>query len=217
MSSRLLGLVVAPLLAGAVVASDAPRPFQIDRAHSEINFTAYAPLLDAHGFFDSFTVNVAFDPDTVANSTVEILIDPKFINTRAARRDAHLKTCDFFCVDSFPQIAFKSNKVTRVGPDRYNVDGTITMRGVTKPLTIPGRLVFNEGGRARFNGTFKLNRKDFGVNGNGGGGIIDDTVDVAFNFTLGDPAMRRGRGGPGAPPPPASAAPGTPPAAPRGQ
>lgn len=212
MSRRFLGLFVAPLLAGAAVTSDAPRPFQIDRAHSEINFTAYSPLLDAHGFFDSFTVNVAFDPDTVANSTVEILIDPKFINTRAARRDSHLRTCDFFCVDSFPQIAFKSTKVTRVGPDRYSIDGTFTMRGVTKPLTVPGRMVMNEQGRARFNGTFKVNRRDFGVNGQGGGGIIDDTVDVAFNFTLRDPAMRRQ-----GPPPPAAGAPGTPPAAPRGQ
>lgn len=189
MSLRLLFIPLAALIGFGTAG---PRPFSIDRSHSEINFTAYSPLLDAHGFFDSFTVNVAFDPDTVTNSTVEILIDPRSINTRGARRDNHLRSCDFFCVDSFPMIRFQSKQVTRVGPDRYRIDGEITMRGVTRPLSVPGRMVFNEGGRARFNGSFKVDRRDFGVNGQGGGGIIDDTVDVAFNFTLADPTMRRG-------------------------
>jgi polyisoprenoid-binding protein YceI len=201
MSFRSFGLLAAPLLAGAVLVSSGPRPFEIDRSHSEINFVAESPLLDAHGFFDTFTVVVAFDPDTVQNSTVQITIDPRYINTRNTRRDNHLKSCDFFCVDSFPQISFLSTKVTRVGPDRVNIDGTFTMRGVTKPLTVPARIVMNEGGRARFNGAFDLNRRDFGVNGQGGGGIIKDTVHVAFNFTLRDPAMRR-QGAPPAPPTP---------------
>src|SRR6478609_7665252 len=156
MSFRLASLLGVPLLAGAVMVSSGPRPFEIDRAHSEINFVAEAPFLDAHGFFDTFTVAVSYDPDTVQNSTVLITIDPRWVNTRNSRRDNHLKTCDFFCVDSFPQITFKSTKVTKVGPDRVNIDGTITMRGVTKPLQVPARIVMNEGGRARFNGTFDL-------------------------------------------------------------
>jgi polyisoprenoid-binding protein YceI len=212
MSVAILRQAVLPLVAAVGIATAGPRPFEIDRSHSEINFIAESPFLDAHGFFDTFTVAVSYDPDTVQNSSVQITIDPRSVNTRNARRDNHLKTCDFFCADSFPQITFQSTKVTRVGPDRLSIDGNFTMRGVTRALTVPARMVFSEGGRARFNGAFDLNRRDFGVNGQGGGGIIKDTVHVAFNFTLRDPAMRRG--GPGAP---GQGAPAIPPAPPRGQ
>jgi polyisoprenoid-binding protein YceI len=203
MSLRFLLVPIAAVLGFGAVG---PRPFNIDRSHSEINFVAEAKLLDAHGFFDTFTVNVAFDPDTITNSTVQITIDPKYINTRNTRRDGHLKSCDFFCVDSFPLITYQSRSVTRVGPDRYRIEGDLTMRGVTKPVSVPARMVFNEPGSARFSGTFDVNRRDFGVNGQGGGGIINDSIHVSFNFSLRDPAMRRQ-----GPPPPAGA-PGAPPA-----
>jgi polyisoprenoid-binding protein YceI len=194
-----------PVLAGAIgLAATAPKPYDIDRAHSEITFVANARLFDATGFFDTFTVNVAFDPDTIVNSTVQIVIAPQYVNTRNASRDRHLRSCDFFCVDSFPAITFQSSAITRVGPDRYNIDGAITMRGVTKPLTVPARMIFVEGGRARFNGGFWINRRDFGVNGQGGGGIIHDSVEVKFNFSLRDPAMRRGGQAPAAPTAPAT-------------
>jgi len=212
MSFRLFSLLGVPALAGAVLVSTGPRPFEIDRSHSEINFIAEAKLLDVHGFFDSFTVNVAFDPDTIANSTVQILIDPHYVNTRNTRRDGHLKSCDFFCADSFPGITFQSKQVSRIGPDRYRIDGDLTMRGITKPMSVPARMYFNENGGARFGGQLEINRRDFQINGNGGGGIINDSIHVSFNFTLRDPAMRRG--GPGAP---ATQPPATPPAAPRGQ
>lgn len=212
MSVVLLRNVVLPLAAAVGIAAAGPRPFTIDRSHSEINFVVEAKLLDVHGFFDSFTVNVQFDPDTVANSTVQILIDPRSINTRSNRRDNHLRTCDFFCVDSFPGITFQSKRVTRVGPDRFRIDGDITMRGITRELSVPARMMFNEPGGARFSGQFDLNRHDFAINGDGGGGIINDSIHVSFNFTLRDPAMRRG--GPGAPGQPA---PANPPVPPRGQ
>lgn len=190
MSFRLL---VVPLAAAIELASAGPRPFVIDRSHSEINFIAEAVLLDAHGGFDSFTVDLAFDPDSVTNATVRITIDPATINTRSAGRDRHLRSCDFFCVDSFPQIVFQSKSVTRVGPDRFRIDGDFTMRGVTKPLSVPARMVFNETGRARFNGAFDLNRRDFGVNGQGArGNLIQDSIHVGFNFTLRDAALQRG-------------------------
>lgn len=192
MSLRILLLPVA----AAISLAAGPRPFDLERSHSEINFVANARLLDAHGFFDTFTVVVAFDPDSVVNSTVTIEIDAQSINTRNSRRDRHLRSCDFFCVDSFPKITFQSERVTRVGPDRYRIDGTFTMRGVTRPMSVPARMVFNEGGSARFNGEFDLDRTDFGVSYSGVGNPIADTVHVAFNFTLRDPAARR------SPPPP---------------
>ena len=196
MSFRLLLLPVAAYLG---FASADPRPYSIDRAHSEINFVVEAKLLDVHGFFDSFTVVTQLDPDSVTKSSVRITIDPRYVNTRITRRDNHLRTCDFFCVDSFPAITFQSRQVTRVGPVNYRIDGDLTMRGVTRPMSIPARMLYNDPGAARFTGQFDINRRDFGIDGDGGGGIINDSVHVAFSFALRDPAMRRG--GPGAPAP----------------
>ncbi len=192
MSFRLLLLPFAALIG---LASAGPRPYNIDRAHSEIKFVVEAKLLDVHGFFDSFTVVTQLDPDSIAKSSVLITIDPRYVNTRATRRDNHLRTCDFFCVDSFPTITFQSKQVTRVGPVNYRIDGDLTMRGITKPMSIPARVMYNDPGSARFTGQFDINRRDFSINGDGGGGIINDSVHVEFSFALRDPAMRRGGGG----------------------
>ena len=196
MSFRMLLLTFAALIG---LVSAGPRPFNIDRSHSEINFVVEAKFLDVHGFFDSFTVVTQLDPDSITKSSVQITIDPRYVNTRITRRDNHLRTCDFFCVDSFPTITFQSKQVTRVGPVNYRIDGDLTMRGITKPVSIPARMLYNDPGAARFTGQFDINRRDFSINGDGGGGIINDSVHVEFSFALRDPAMRRG--GPGGPPP----------------
>lgn len=204
-----LRLLLVPFAAVVGLVSAGPRPFNIDRAHSEINFVVEAKFLDVHGFFDTFTVNLAFDPDTITKSTVQIVIDPRYVNTRITRRDNHLRSCDFFCVDSFPTITFQSKQVTKVGPVNYRIDGDLTMRGITKPMSIPAKMLYNDPGSARFTGNFDIDRRDFAINGDGGGGIINDSVHVEFSFALRDPAMRRG--GPAGPPQ------GAPPAPPRGQ
>lgn len=190
-----LRLLLLPFAAAIGLVGTGPRPYNIDRAHSEINFVVEAKFLDVHGFFDTFTVNVQFDPDTVTRSSVQITIDPRYVNTRINRRDNHLRSCDFFCVDSFPAITFQSKQVTRVGPVNYRIDGDLTMRGVTKPMSIPAKMLYNDPGAARFTGTFDINRRDFDINGDGGGGIINDSVHVEFSFALRDPAMRRGASG----------------------
>ena len=203
-----LRLLLVPFAALIGLLSAGPRPFNIDRSHSEINFVVEAKFLDVHGFFDSFTVVTQLDPDSITNSSVRITIDPRYVNTRITRRDNHLRTCDFFCVDSFATISFQSRQVTRVGPVNYRIDGDLTMRGTTRPMSIPARMLYNDPGAARFTGQFDINRRDFNINGDGGGGIINDSVHVEFSFALRDPAMRRG--GPGAPPPGAQP-PATPP------
>jgi len=162
----------------------APRPYALDPAQSEITFLAISRLDNAHGSFGAFTADVAFDPDTIANSTVRIVIGAASLATGIDRRDHHLKTCDFFCVDSFPQIVFQSQKVTRVGPDKYNIGGSLTIRGITRPMTIPARMITNEPAAARFTGEFDMDRRDFGLGYSSVMNPINDTVHVAFNFAL---------------------------------
>ena len=161
-----------------------PRPYTLDPTQSEITFLAVSRLDDAHGSFGTFSADVAFDPDTIANSSVRIVIGAASIATGSDRRDHHLKSCDFFCVDSFPQIVFQSQKVARVGPDKYNIGGTLTMRGFTRPMIIPARMITNEPAAARFSGEFDMDRRDFGLGYSSVVNPIKDTVHVAFNFAL---------------------------------
>ncbi len=212
----LLRLLLLPLVVAIDYGTPDPRHFITDRNRGGITFATKAMGLDAYGWFDSFTVNVQFDQDTIVRSSVEIAIDPRFARTFASyrsvqiwSRDGHLRSCDFFCVDSFPTITFRSKQVTQVGPDQYRIDGDLTMRGVTRPFRVPARIDRSpdEGpGTVRFFGRWFFNRSDFGVNG--GGGIIDDRVLVSFDFTLRDPAMWHGD-------PPALLRPAVPPLRPR--
>ena len=184
MSFVTLRSAILPFAALLGFSAVGPRPYTLDPAQSEITFLAVSRLDDAHGSFGTFSADIAFDPDTIANSSVKIVIGAASLATGIDRRDHHLKTCDFFCVDSFPQIVFQSQKVTRVGPDRYNVGGALTIRGITKPMTIPTRMVANDPASARFTGEFDMDRRDFGLGYSSVMNPIKDTVHVAFNFAL---------------------------------
>ncbi|MCE9602934.1 MAG: YceI family protein [Gemmatimonadetes bacterium] len=157
-------LAVAPFLvaAGAAIA---PRPFVRDVPHSQINFVAESQLVDAHGTFDKWDAEIMFDAEHVEASSVVITIDAKSINTRIAQRDNHLKSNDFFATDSFPTITFKSAYVNALADDRINITGDLTIRGRTKRITIPSRLVFFDTTRSigRVKGQTTIDRNEFGV------------------------------------------------------
>lgn len=184
MSFATLRSVLVPVAAFLGLSAVGPRPYAIDPTQSEITFLAVSRLDDAHGSFSAFSAEVAFDPDTIANSTVRIVIQPASIATGIDRRDNHLRSCSFFCVDSFPQVVFQSQKVARVGPDRYRIDGDLTIRGITRPMSIPARMITNEPAAARFSGEFDMDRRDFGLGYSSVMNPIKDTVHVAFNFAL---------------------------------
>jgi polyisoprenoid-binding protein YceI len=174
------------LVAAAAVAAGRPRPYALDPARSRIEFLARSRFDDAEGTFHAFRAELSFDPDTVTRSSVVITIDPASLDTRIGRRDHHLKSCDFFCVDSFPEAVFRSTAVTAVGPDRYRIDGTLTLRGITRPLTVPAQLVAQDAGTAEFDGAFDLDRRDFGLGYSSVVNPIRDTVRVSFHFALRD-------------------------------
>ena len=158
-------LAAALLLASAATSVDAQRPYVRDVAHSQINFIAESQLVDAHGTFDSWEAAIQFDPTNLAASSVVITIDAKSINTRIVRRDTHLKSNDFFATDSFPTITFKSTIINKLADDRVNITGELTIRGKTKTITIPSRLVFYDAQRdaGRVKGQTTIDRNDFGV------------------------------------------------------
>jgi polyisoprenoid-binding protein YceI len=204
-----LALASAALLvatAGAVLAD--PVTYQIDPTHSQVGFNVRHFFSRVPGRFNDFEGAVTYDDKDVAKSSVEITIKTASVYTNNDRRDNHLRSNDFFAADSFPTITFKSTKVTPAGENKFKVDGNLTIRGITKPVTLDATFLgagnVGMGGlRAGWEATTTVNRKDFNVSWNRvldqGGTMLGDEVAIQ----LGVEGMKRPEGAAGAGPPPA--------------
>lgn len=162
-------MTFADRFAGAAAAGDSGT-YSFDKPHSFIGFKVkHNGLIEVPGFFRDFTGTVNYDAKDPAKSTVEFTAKATSIDTGVAGRDNHLRTKDFFEVETFPDITFKSTKVEQKGKV-WMVTGDFTMKGVTKsisfPFNITGFLPATERGGARMGITAetKINRRDFGVN-----------------------------------------------------
>jgi polyisoprenoid-binding protein YceI len=170
---RIAALLLLPALAAATWAAD-PKTYVRDEVHSQINFLASSRLIDAQGYWEKWTATILFDPDAIEKSQVNIAIDAKSINTRVEMRDNDLRSKNFFFVDSFPTITFVSKIVNKLpgqttdslmSNTKLNITGDLTMRGVTKSVTVPTTLVFfdRKANRGRVKGKFIVLRKDYNV------------------------------------------------------
>ena len=141
-------------------------PWKIDPDHSHLTFT-----VDNLGFsltqgqFRKFEAEIDFDPENVETSSVSFVIDANSVDTRDEKRDQHLMSPDFFDAKQYPDVTFKSKKVTAKGDD-FAVDGELSIRGVTKPLSV----VVKKTGEGEFYGarigyetSFTIKRRDFGM------------------------------------------------------
>lgn len=145
--------------------------WDIDPVHSEVSFVVrHMVVSKVRGRFDKFegTVVTADDP---LQSSVEAVIEAASINTSQEQRDTHIRSADFVDADNHPRITFRSTGV-RPNGDRFSLDGDLTIRGVTKAVTL--ELELNGftpdpygGTRTGFSATTEINRQDFGVSYNG--------------------------------------------------
>jgi polyisoprenoid-binding protein YceI len=172
------------LILGSVTAAAQPRPYIVDKAHSQINFVAEARFISAHGFYDKWEAEVMLDPANIENSSFKITIDAASINTRIQKRDDHLRSKDFFDVATYPQITMVSKKITRAGDRQHKVLVDLTMHGVTKQIEVTLNQVFYENNRGRFRTTFPVNRKDFGINFDSKMNPIEDMVQVQVDINV---------------------------------
>lgn len=148
----------------------APGVWQIDAAHTLVGFSArHLGVAKVRGQFRSFegTVVIGEDP---TRSQVSVTIDASSIDTREPSRDAHLRSADFLDVDNHPTLTFSSTAV-RADGDRWKVDGDLTIRGTTRPVTLDVELldvVTNEAGdtKAVFSANTEIDRTDFGLTWN---------------------------------------------------
>ena len=186
--------LLAPVLIAATSASELQQ-FVRDDAHSQINFSASSRMIDAQGYWDKWDTQIAFDPTAIEKTTFNLNIDAKSVNTRIGMRDNHLRSCAFFCADSFPVITFKSKIVknmTGANADpmlantKLLITGDITIRGVTKTISLPSTLVFfdREHSIGRVKGQFTLLRKDFGVGFDPPGNPVENEVGVQFDIAF---------------------------------
>ena len=146
------------------------------------------------GEFKKVKGDAKIDDNNIAGLTVEVNIDAASVNTDHAKRDDHLRSEDFFDVAKYPTITFVSKKVTRVDENRLKVVGDLTIRGVTKEITVdvegPTAEVKDPGGNIRrgATGTSKINRKDFGIAWSkvldGGGLVVGDEVNISLEIEL---------------------------------
>ena len=191
MSMRRLALALSlplALVAARPYTPASPRPHVIDKAHSQINFIADSRLISARGHFGEWDATIALDPANLAASSVTITINAASIDTRVDRRDAHLKSADFFDVEKHPTVTFTSTAVRPKADGQLDIEGDLNIRGTTRRIVVPASMVFYEEGVGRFRGEFVLKRKEFGVSYDSRVNPIKDEVTVQWDIAVQDPA-----------------------------
>jgi polyisoprenoid-binding protein YceI len=162
--------------------------WNIDGAHSGINFSIrHMVVSKVRGRFGKFSGTVDLDAADLTRSTINVAIDAASIDTGTVQRDHHLRSADFFDVERFPELRFRSTRIERAGGDRYRVVGELTIRDVTRDVTLDveyGGQAKDPWGneRAGFLAKASIDRKDFGLGWNqvleAGGLLVGDRVDI---------------------------------------
>ena len=178
----------------AVTATPTRTTWTIDAAHSQVEFAVrHMMIATVRGRFAGVKGTVVTDESAPTKAEVDVVIDVNSIDTREAKRDAHLKSADFFDVEKNPTITFKSTRVTGVPGDEFKLIGDLTIHGVTREVTLDvtseGRAKDPWGGeRAGYSAVARINRKDFGLTWNQaletGGLLVGDEIKIALDLEL---------------------------------
>lgn len=158
----------AALLAVTVFATSAlaNETYKFDQSHSTIGFTVHQYLGTTHGKFTKFDGKIDIDRDHPENSSVTARIDVRSIDTGIRKRDDHLRSPEFFNVEKYPEMTFKSRSVKRTGAQSGDILGDLTMHGVTKPMTLHVELLTspNDSKATRWAVTTEpIKRRDFNL------------------------------------------------------
>jgi polyisoprenoid-binding protein YceI len=181
-----VGALAAAVLLTASAVLGAPETFQFDKNHTLVGFRIRHFVSKVEGRFKDFDGVIVLDRQNPAASKVDLTIQAASIDTASENRDKDLRSANFFDVEKYPTITFKSTKVTPKGSD-YDVTGDFTMHGVTKTITVPvrsgGFVKTGQGEKAGFETlTFTIARKDYGITWNrtldAGAVMLGDDVEV---------------------------------------
>ncbi|WP_260738479.1 YceI family protein [Tunturiibacter lichenicola] len=159
-------LAIVPFLAAALLVpiSQAQVPvFQITPAQSSVKFSVKASVA-LEGNFDKWDASLIFTSTDVASGVLDIKIQAASVDTGSGMKNDKLKSDDFFDVKKNPLITFKSTKIVQTGPTTFDVPGTFTIRGVSKPETLTFTVSGVGTGSGEIKGTMAFDRKDYGMN-----------------------------------------------------
>ncbi|HWC34729.1 MAG TPA: YceI family protein [Mycobacteriales bacterium] len=171
--------------------------YDVDVAHSRLGFAAkHAMVTTVRGSFQDFTAEIHVDEDNVANSSARVEIKAASIDTGNQMRDDHVRNSDFLEVETYPTITFVSTGAEKTGDDTYRLHGDLTIKNVTKPVSIDLELTGAADDpwgnfRLGFEGHTVINRTDFGVSFNAplgsGGVVVSEKIKLDFDIA----AVRR--------------------------
>jgi polyisoprenoid-binding protein YceI len=168
--------------------------WQIDYAHSEINFTVRHMMISkVNGRFVDWSGTIDFDPENPTNTTVDVTIQMASVDTREQQRDDHLRSPDFFDVANYPEMTFKSTRINQTDDDEGKLYGDLTIRGITKPVVLDVEYA----GMAKspwgttstgFSASATINRKDWDLTWNQaletGGVLVGEKIRIAIELEL---------------------------------
>lgn len=167
--------------------------YTIDPSHTRIGFQArHAMVTKVRGQFLDFEGGFHLDPENPEQSSANLTIQAKSLTTGNQDRDQHLHSNDFFAMDEYPEIRFRSSKVEKLDEEKLSLTGDLTIRGVTRPVTVDfeylGAAVDPWGNlRIGFEGRTTVNRKDWGISWNAaleaGGVLVSEKVTLELDVS----------------------------------
>jgi polyisoprenoid-binding protein YceI len=163
---RLRNCAIAVLLCAGSSTSFGNEAYKFDQKNSRIGFSVHQFLGTTTGKFTKFSGKIEIDREHPQNSSVSTRIDVRSIDTGIVKRDNHLRSAEFFAVEKYPEISFKSRSVKQTGPQAGDIVGDLTMHGVTRPVTLHVKLSSspNETNQTRWAvSTDPLKRNDFSL------------------------------------------------------
>ena len=174
------------LLTAATYPAAAADAYAVDPVHSGVSFRIkHLGIGYVHGRFNNAAGTITFDRTMPEKNAVNISVKVADIDTNNADRDRHLKSADFFDVEKYPVISFKSETFRQIDPNTYEVSGSLALHGVTRPLTVRVLLIGSGqdpwgGYRSGFETVFTIKRSDFGMTHMVG--AVGDEVELTVNI-----------------------------------
>lgn len=166
----------------------------VDPTHSEVQFKVkHLVISTVTGTFKKFDGTVETPNDDFSDASIEFILDVNSIDTNQEQRDGHLKSADFFDAEKYSEIKFRSTSFTKTGNDEYQLKGDLTIKDVTKPVTLDvehgGSAVdFYGNTKAGFEVNGKINRKEFGLVWDGvteaGSIVVGEDIKININLQL---------------------------------
>lgn len=179
---RVFSLLIVALISTSVFAQST---WTVDNAHAKLAFsTVHLGISDVSGSFNEFDATIVAAEEDFSDAVFKLTVDVASIDTKVGMRDDHLRSADFFEVEKYPEMTYKSTSIKKAGQDRYTLTGDLTLHGVTKPVTMElwyrGTIENEQSGAVTsgFQVTGTIKRTDFNVGPSFPFGMISDEVTI---------------------------------------